>query len=309
MAKSGFVSIVGRPNAGKSTLLNRVLGTEISIVTPKAQTTRERVLGILTEEQGQMVFIDTPGIHRAKEGGLNATMMNEAREALDSPNLVWYLVDPSSGLSHEETVLKLLEKTKPPVLLLLNKADLVRYLPALGPLEAGLVHAIKTRGIPLLGVRRISARKGEGVEELVHESWKLLPEGPLHYPDSEQISDRPVRFFVAEKIREQLLMKLGDELPYSCAVEIESFNESNPTLARIEATIHVERDSQKGMVIGKQGAKIKEIGQAARIGIEKFMGRKIYLGLRVKVLKDWSCNSEALKRMGYHLPTHRSFRQ
>ncbi|MCM2278336.1 MAG: GTPase Era [Oligoflexia bacterium] len=307
MSKSGFIAIVGRPNAGKSTLLNSVLGAKVSIVTPKAQTTRERVLGILTEKQGQIVFIDTPGIHRAKEGGINAFMVNEAREALESPTLVWYLVDPSSAPKHEAAVLELLAPSKAPVILLFTKSDVMMRAPqkaALERFQVDLKQALADKGIPLVESFRISARRNEGLKQLLALSWERMPEGPFYYPDEEQISDRPVRFFVAEKVREQLFLHLGQELPYSCAVEIESFEEpgGDKKLTRIEAVIHVERESQKGMVIGKGGQKIKEIGQAARAEIERFIEGPAFLGLRVKVLKDWTRNAEALKKMGYHLP-------
>lgn len=306
--RSGFVAIVGRPNAGKSTLLNTILGTKVSIVTPKAQTTRERVLGILTEELGQVVFVDTPGIHRAREGGLNAYMVHEAREALEAPTIVWYIVDPASALEHEKLVLELLSASRVPVVLLINKVDTYKNIPAIEKLEKELQAALAERKIPVLKTLRISARKRAGLNELVKLTWDSLPEGPMYYPDAEQVSDRPVRFFVAEKIREQLLLNLGEELPYSCAVEIEQFQEPEAPgdITRIEAVIHVERDSQKGMVIGKGGRKIKEIGQAARGEIEDFIGGKAFLGLRVKVLKDWTRDKEALRRMGYNVPAEKA---
>jgi GTP-binding protein Era len=244
--KAGFIAMIGRPNVGKSTLLNSLLGTEISIVTPKAQTTRDRVLGIFTEKQGQIVFVDTPGIHRAKHGGLNHYMVNEAREALDSPNLVWYLVDPSSGAEHEAAVFELLEKSDSPVILLMNKMDWAeRKIPAerIDQLETSVVEAMKARGIQLKSVHRISGLSGKGVKEILAESWDAMPEGELFYPDPDQVSDRPTRFFVAEKIRERLFFLLGEEVPYSCAIEIEKFDEKS-TPPRIEAIIYVERDSQ-----------------------------------------------------------------
>ena len=260
--QSGFVAIVGRPNAGKSTLLNAVLGSELSIVTYKAQTTRERVLGILTEKKGQIVFVDTPGIHNARDGGINAYMVGEAELALDAPSAVWYIVDPFSEVKHEEEVLKLLVKSASPIFVLLNKMDMRKNR----ILEASLKARMLELGLNVLDVKMISAMKKKGLDELLDETWKLLPEGPLYYPDEDQMSDRPVRFFVAEKIREQIYLKLGQELPYSCAVEIENFKEDIKPL-RIEATIYVERDSQKGMVVGKGGSKIKEIGTAARLTI------------------------------------------
>ncbi len=305
--KSGLVAIAGRPNAGKSTLLNRILGSAVSIVTPKAQTTRERVLGILTEEQGQIVFVDTPGIHAARKGGFNEFMVSEAAEALDGPNLIWYLVDPDSGMEHEKTVLSLLEAKADrgtPIWVLLNKADLNRNVEKLGSeIEAQL----QTMGFRSIRILSVSGRRGAGVDGLVQDAWAMLPEGPFLFPDEEQISDRPMRFFVAEKIREQLFMKLGDELPYCCAVEITKYDESSKP-PRIEAVIHVERDSQKGMVIGAGGSKIKEIGMAARKAIEAFVGSPVFVGLQVRVLPNWSRNAEHLKRLGYHLPTTRGAR-
>jgi GTP-binding protein Era len=307
MGKSGFIAIAGRPNAGKSTLLNRVLRAKVSIVTPKAQTTRERVLGILTDEaRGQIVFVDTPGIHRARPGGINAYMIHEARQALEDVSAVWYLVDPGSRLEHEEAALNLLSAARAPVFVLLNKADLV-----CGPrpvtVEAQVADAARARGINVVGPRNISAARGTGVEDLLGETWALLPEGPAHYPDPEQLSDRPTRFFVAEKIREQLLLQLGEELPYSCAVEIAKFDEEAEP-PRIEAVIHVERDSQKGMVVGQGGRKIKAIGSAARREVEEFLGQHVFLGLRVSVLKDWSRDAAALRRLGYELPKERGRR-
>jgi GTP-binding protein Era len=307
--KSGFVAIVGRPNSGKSTLINSVLGQQISIVSPKAQTTRDQVLGILTEKEGQIVFVDTPGVHKAKEGGINHYMVNQVRDALEDPQLIWYLVDPASRLEYETAVLEMLAKAKAPVILLLNKFDQthkkkVRFpLPVarFDELEKSLVDAMKEQGIQVLGTRKISALTEAGLLDLMEETWKLLPEGQPYYPDSEQVSDRPTRFFVAEKIREQLFHLLGDEVPYSCAVEIVRFEEKTQP-PRIEAVIHEERDSQKGIVIGQGAKKIKEIGQAARQEIEEFLGQKIFLGLQVKLLPDWSRDAVALERMGYFLP-------
>ena len=308
MVKSGFIAIAGRPNAGKSTLLNHVLGSKVSIVTPKAQTTRERVLGILTEKKGQIVFIDTPGIHKAKEGGINAFMMSEVKEALEDPSAVWYIVDPNSALKHEMAVLELLKGVKAPVLILINKVDLkaaVATPERLRVLTEDLTRATQEMNIPVQGIYLISALKGRGIDPVVQTTWDLMPEGPIYFPPDEdgddQISDRPTRYFVAEKVREQLFLKLGDEIPYCCAIEIEKFDESSKP-PRIEAVIYVERDSQKGMVIGKGGAKIKEIGTAARKEIEDFLGGQVFLGLKVKVLKDWSKDAEVLKRLGYTLP-------
>ncbi len=293
--KSGFIAIIGRPNSGKSTLLNSILGSEISIVTPKAQTTRERIFGIHTDTQkGQIVFIDTPGIHRAREGGINQYMVEEAKHALDSPNLIWYLVDPNSAAFHEEAILELLNAHSAPVFLILNKSD-ARQNDAL---EQELMASLKEKQVPVQKSVKISGLRKSGVQKLLEESWALLPEGPFYYPDADQLSDRPLRYFAAEKIREKLFYCMGDEIPYSCAVEIIKFDEKGK-LPRIEAIIHVERDSQKGMVIGQGGKKIKEIGQTARVEIEKLVGSKIFLGLKVEVTKNWTSKIETLKRLGY----------
>ncbi len=296
--------------------MNRVVGARLSIVTPKAQTTRERVLGILTVPQGQIVFCDTPGIHKAKDGGINAYMMQEVRDGLEGVDAVWYIVDPASATKFEQPVLETLAKAlgaspdkepseKPSIFVLFNKSDLKHEkfsAPAVEMFMGELTKAAAALGLRFTGDPvRISARDGKGVDELLKATWATLSHGPFLYPDEEQLSDRPTRFFVGEMIREQLFLTLGEEVPYSCAVEIEKFEE-NKKPPRIEAVIHVERDSQKGMVVGKGGAKIKEIGQGAREAIEEFLGVQVFLGLRVKVLKEWSRDAEALKRLGYILP-------
>lgn len=300
--KSGIIAIAGRPNAGKSTLLNFVIGSPIAIISPKAQTTRDRLHGVLTEpEMGQMVFVDTPGIHRAREHSINSYMMGEVRTALQGPDAIWYLVAPDSALEHEEVVLETLSDTQAPVLLIFNKADLKILYERIAPLQKILLEEMNKRSIPCAGVFEISAKKEIGVSALMTKTWELLPEGPYLYPDEDTLTDRPMRYFVAEKIREQLFIQLGEELPYACAVRIDEFKE-DPDLPRIQATIVVERDSQKGMLIGKGGSKIKSIGQAARLEAEKLIGQKIYLGLKVDVLKNWSRNPDQLKELGYVLP-------
>lgn len=310
---SGFVAIVGRPNVGKSTLLNAVLATDLSIVTPKAQTTRDRIFGILTDgARGQMVFVDTPGIHKAREGGINAYMVQQAEQSLEAPNAIWYLVDPSSKVEFEKEVLDRIAAHAPeaPLFVLLNKVDLKgKSIPAetFEKLEAGLREGLEARGLKPASVMELSGRSRKGLDALLSATWERMPEGPWYYPleagvaaEDAPLSDRPVRFFAAEQIREQLYLQLGDEIPYSCAVEIASFDESKKPL-HIQAVIHVERDSQKGMVIGAKGQKVKAIGMAARQGIEKLVGEQIFLGLQVKVYKDWSREANSLKKMGYLL--------
>lgn len=296
--KSGIVAIIGRPNAGKSTLLNRLLDQSLSIVTPKAQTTRDQLRGILNTSQGQIVFIDTPGVHQARTGSVNEYMVKEAERALEEPDLVWYLVDPDSKLARERLVLELLRKTKSKVILIFNKCDR-KEVPTF---KEEFSEIIEDLGLNLLVPHpvEISALKGQGVQQLMDLTWNALPEGPALYPDDEALSDRPLRYFVAEIVREQLYRCLGEELPYSCAVEIKEFKEEIKPI-RVEAVIYVERDSQKGMVIGSRGAKIKEIGQKARKKAEELLGEKMFLGLNVKVLKNWTQDAGNLRKLGYDI--------
>lgn len=303
MAKAGYVAIIGRPNAGKSTLLNAILGAKLSIVTPKAQTTRERVLGILTEKQGQIVFMDTPGIHQAKRGGINDYMVSEAVGALDAPDLIWYLVDPESQFKHEQIVIEILKSKRAPIFLLFSKSDLVKktiLLTHWQNLEKEITQPFIQAGVQLKWTQKISALSKQSMSLVLSQTWQYLPEGPFFYEDSDQLSNRSTRYFVAERIREQLFYCLGDEIPYSCAVQIHTFQENRrPWL--IEAVIYVERESQKGMVIGRNAKKIKEIGQNARREIEHFLNASVYLGLRVKVSKDWTQRPESIAQMGYSL--------
>jgi GTP-binding protein Era len=306
--KSGMVAILGRPNVGKSTLLNALLGEKISIVSAKAQTTRDRVLGIFTDPVGQLVFIDTPGIHRARDGGINAHMMEEVRAALEGVEVIWYLVDPQSEEKYEELVLETLSLAKDtPLILMLTKADLARGTRARGWHEnfrKRLALKIVDRGFRLLGDLSVSSTKKKGLDELLALTWPVIPVGDFLFPDEEQLSDRDLRFLAAERIREQLFLQLGEEVPYACGIEIKKFEEPGPRhpklkQPRIEATIFVERESQKPMVIGAGGSKIKAIGIAARSEIEKLMGTSVFLGLKVETLKNWTKDPELMKRLGY----------
>ena len=298
--KSGVVALIGRPNVGKSTFLNRVLGESISIVTPKAQTTRDQIRGIVTEDRGQIVFVDTPGIHRAKEGGINEYMIQEVVRALEGPDVVIYLIDPSSKPTAEERVLEHLKGAACSLLIIINKCDLMRKDPAMfewiAPWIGKIRESLEGTRCKLVRSIEISAERGAGVRDVVDEIFGLLPEGPPLYGDADSLTDRSSRFVTAELIRKQLFLNLGDELPYSCAVEIESFKEGAPV--RISALIHVERESQKGMVIGAGGKKIKEIGTRARKEIEALLGSKVHLELRVKVLADWTREKRKMKGLG-----------
>lgn len=304
MKKSGVVVLMGRPNVGKSSFLNAVLKEEISIVTPKAQTTRDQVRGILNNEKGQIVFIDTPGVHRAKEGGINAYMIQEVKKALDGPDLVLYIIDPASKDTAEQILLDQLKTIHAPVVLVINKCDQRIKRPDQFIWLEKWVKTCQTQlegsRCKFLGVSEISATENIGVDALMISIFNQMPEGEALFQDTEILTDRSTRFVVAELIRKQLFMNLGDELPYSCAVEIESFKEDVKPI-KIHAMIYVERDSQKGMVIGSGGKKIKEIGTQARKEIEILLGEKIFLELRVKVLASWTSESAKMKNLGYSL--------
>ncbi len=287
---AGTVALVGRPNAGKSTLLNAVLGDKIAIVSAKPQTTRNRIIGILTEERGQIVFFDLPGVHKPMHK-MNSRMMTEVRSALEEVDLVLHLVDASESWGGgEQFLFELLGDVKPPVLGLLTKIDLVRPKQALLP----MIEAYSERR-PGSVVLPISAPKGDGLDALLDEIFTLLPEGPPLYPD-DVTTTQSERFFIAEVVREKLLHRTRNELPYTTGVVVDYLNESE-TLLRIDAVIYVERKSQKGIVIGKGGSMIKAVGQDARIELERLLGIKIYLELHVKVHARWRDDVRVLREM------------
>ena len=290
--RSGFVSIIGRPNVGKSTLLNSILGEKIVITSDKPQTTRNRIKGIHNVPGAQMVFIDTPGIHRAKSM-LNKYMVEEALASIKEVDVILFLVeaDATAG-SQEALILELLAEVTTPVVLVINKIDLV-------PKEA-LLASIE-RYARLYSFREIvpvSAITGDGVERVVELVHRYLPEGPLYFPD-EILTDLPERFIVAEIVREKVFRLTRDEVPYSVAVEVESFKERPDGLIAIAAVINVERDSQKGIVIGRKGEMLKKIGMQARREIEQLLDARVFLELFVRVRKDWSENPRMLKEFGY----------
>lgn len=291
--KSGFVAIVGAPNAGKSTLLNRLLGEKISITSRKPQTTRNRILGVLHRENAQVVFIDTPGIHKAKDL-LNIKMVEEALTAIGDVDLIVTMKDASAADPDSETYLMAeLRKQKRPVILALNKIDLVRK-----PLLLEMI-GHWSRAYNFEAVIPISARHGTQTEALLEKMIACLPEGPPYFP-SETLTDLPEKFIAAEMIREKVFRLTGQEIPYATAVTVESFTEENDgRLIRIHAVIHLERDSQKGIVIGKKGAKLKQIGEAARKDIERMVGTRVFLKLFVRVQKNWSKDTRAMRKFGY----------
>ena len=309
--RSGFIAVIGRPNVGKSTLLNQVLGQKIAITSDKPQTTRDQILGIRTDAEAQFIFLDTPGIHQPRNK-LGKHMVNVAEQAIasDSDVILW-LVDVSTPPTDEDRYI--VERLKelweavgqlPFLLLGANKIDNLgsanveernaEYLALLRWLTAA------KDGQESVPVLTLSAATGEGVEDLVAELADLLPPGPLYYP-SEQVTDQSMRFIAAEIVREKALRLLRQEIPHSLAVSVTEWNERSPEMTHIAATLYVERHSQKGIVLGGKGSMIKKIGQAARPEIEEMVGTRVYLELWVKVLQKWRRKENLLRRLGYHM--------
>lgn len=288
--KSGFVNIVGSPNVGKSTLMNRLVGEKLSIVTSKAQTTRHRILGIVNDENYQIVFSDTPGVVNAAYK-LHENMMDYVNASLQDADILLFITDTKENdMNHTETLEKI-QKMKVPVICLINKIDLADQ----ARVEERM--AFWQEKLPNAMVFPISALHDFNVEKVWQTILDLVPESPAYY-DKEEISDRPMRFFVSEIIREKLFLHTDKEVPYSCQVEIEEYIEE-PNLTRIRALIIVERDSQKGIVIGKGGEMLKRIGREARLEIEKFIDQKVFMETFVKVDKDWRSTENKLKKYGY----------
>ena len=291
--RSGFVALIGAPNVGKSTLLNRMLGEKISITSKKPQTTRNRILGILHRPEAQVVFIDTPGVHQAS-GPLNVRIVDTALSSLADTDLILMIVDASRADPRSEQILiNNLAKLKKPTLLALNKIDRVEKQALLGMIDTW------SKRHPFEKIVPISAKQGLQLEALIAAMVASLPFGPPLFPE-DSLTDLPERFIAAELIREKVFRLTGQEIPYSTAVTVESFSESEQhDLIKIQAVIHVERESQKGMVIGKRGSKLKKIGEEARKEIERMVGSKVFLKLFVRVQKNWSKDTRALRRFGY----------
>lgn len=291
--KSGFVAIVGRPNVGKSTLLNRILGQKIAITSNKPQTTRNRMLGIHNFTGGQAVFVDTPGIHKPK-GKLNRYMVDQAIKACSDVDLVLFLVEaddkPGGG---DEYILQLLEKAKAKVCLVINKIDKVAPSSLLQLIDA------YSKRFEFQEVVPISAEKGDGVPQLLQAIEPYLPQGPQFYPE-EMLTDQSERFIVAEMVREKVMRRTTEEIPYGVAVKVETFEEKpEKNLVVIQATIHVERDSHKKIIVGKGGQMIRTLGQDARREIERFLGTRVFLELFVRVDKDWTQSERMMRELGY----------
>lgn len=291
--KSGFISILGRPNVGKSTLFNRLLGDKIAIIAEKPQTTRNRILGIKHVEGGQLIFLDTPGIHPGRSE-LNQRMVRTAIASGRDADVLLFLIEAAFPLvEKDQKMIESLRGSKGVPFLVINKMDLVKrknLLPIIDQYQR--LHHFKE-------IIPISAMTGEGTDILINEILKVLPESPPYYPE-DMITDQTERFWVSERVREKVIHLTYQEIPYSTAVTIEEFKEhSEKNLVIIKATIHVERDSQKKILIGKGGEKMKRIGEAARKEVEAFLGARVFLELWVTVEKNWTQNPQALDRLGY----------
>jgi len=289
--KSGYVAIIGRPNVGKSTLLNKIVGQKLSITSRKPQTTRNRILGIQTIDNVQIIYIDTPGIHEGEKIALNKYMNKEARAALREVDVVLFMIESTRWLAEDELVLNLLSHITVPILLVVNKVDMLSEKEWLLPHIEQLTkkHAF-TEIIP------ISAKKGSNLLKLQKTITDLMPIGPHYFPLG-QITDKTIRFQISEIIREKLTRFLSKELPYSIMIEIESFIKEEKII-KIHAIIWVERESQKPIVIGEGGIRLREIGRRARINIENLLGQKVFLKLWVKVKANWSDDIRALHSLG-----------
>ncbi|OLB27052.1 MAG: GTPase Era [Acidobacteria bacterium] len=289
--RSGFVAIVGRPNAGKSTLVNRLVGQKIAIVTSKPQTTRNRIQGIVTSAEGQIIFIDTPGMHEANSA-LGRQMMQELAAALEGIDVLLLMMDVSRPeLRADELLLEKARRFRGKTILALNKIDRLPK-PKLLPVTESFAKAFDFAAIV-----PVSALKGSGCDALLKEIWKHLPEGAPYFPE-DQVTDQPERFLASEIIREKAIQVMYHEVPYALAVFAEKFEET-PKLLRIEALLNVERDSQKKILIGHKGEMIKRIGTEARKELERLFGTKIYLGLHVKVAPDWRENPQKVRELDW----------
>ncbi|AIR81892.1 GTPase Era [Staphylococcus epidermidis] len=290
--KSGFVSIIGRPNVGKSTFVNRVIGHKIAIMSDKAQTTRNKIQGVMTRDDAQIIFIDTPGIHKPKHK-LGDYMMRVAKNTLSEIDAIMFMVNVNEDIGRgDEYIMEMLKNVKTPIFLVLNKIDLVHPVTLMPKIEQYQSYMDFTDIIP------ISALEGLNVDHFIDVLKSFLPEGPKYYPDN-QISDHPEQFVVSEIIREKILHLTSEEIPHAIGVNVDRMIKEDEDRVRIEATIYVERDSQKGIVIGKSGKKLKEVGKRARRDIEMLLGSKVYLELWVKVQRDWRNKVNFIRQIGY----------
>jgi GTP-binding protein Era len=294
--KSGFVNIIGRPNAGKSTLMNALVGERMSIITHKPQTTRHRIIGILTGEHFQIVFSDTPGYVKKPSYRMHQAMNRFVEGTVEDADLMLFVFDLTEELEDDNPVIEVLKKTEAPVLLILNKKDLVAEQ------RAQDVQGWWKKRIQYADVVTISALKSPETAALLEKILTYLPEGNPYYP-TDQLTDRPERFFVGEIIREKIFLHFSDEIPYSCEVNVVSFKETETKtgepITRIAAAIYVLRETQKAIILGKNGSAIKKLGTDARRELERFLNTKIFLELTVKVRENWRDDEQALQRFGY----------
>ena len=291
--KSGFVTIVGRTNVGKSTLLNKIIGQKIVITSDKPQTTRQRLKGVYTNDEGQIVFIDTPGIHKPKYK-LGEFLIDETKTALPDADVILFLVDGSEKAGNgDKWVAENLLQTKQKIILVINKVDLIKDLKK----RDEIIETYQKLFDKPLDTIKVSAKTGRNIDTLIKNIFKNFNDGPKYYNDDE-ITDQNMRLITQEIIREKVLLLTQDEIPHSCAVVINNFEE-NEKIVKIKATIHVEHDSQKGIIIGKKGLMLKNIGSQAREEIEELVENKVFLELFVKVSKNWRKNANLLKDFGY----------
>lgn len=290
--KSGFVAVVGRPNVGKSTLINALIGDKIVIVSDKAQTTRNRIICVYTDEEKQIVFMDTPGIHKPKHK-LGEFMVDAAIESLKEIEAVLFVVAGNEKRGPGDNfILEQLKKVKVPVFLLINKIDTLE--------REDILKTIVTyqEAYPFAGIIPISAKEKDNLDEVLKVLTEVLPEGPQYFPE-DMITDQPERLIIADIVREKILLKTRDEVPHAIAVDVDEMKTRDDGMTYVRATIYCERDSQKGIIIGKRGAMLREIGGEARADIERLLATKVYLDLWVKVKKDWRNKSGMLSELGY----------
>ncbi len=290
MHKSGFVNIIGNPNVGKSTLMNALVGERLSIITSKAQTTRHRIMGIVNGEDFQIVYSDTPGILKPAYK-LQESMMNFVEGAVDDADVILYVTDTVEDSERQASIVERIERSGIPTIVVINKLDLS------SPEQLEVIAARWAERLPEAVIIPCSAREKVGINGVLAAILERLPEGEPFY-DKDTLTDKTLRFFASEIIREKILLNYDKEIPYCCEIEIDTYKEE-PTIDRISATIYVARQSQKGIVIGHKGERLKRVGQQARIDMEQFLGKKVFLQLFVKVQEDWRNNTRQLQRFGY----------
>ncbi|MBD3653573.1 GTPase Era [Kangiella sp.] len=291
--RCGYVAVLGRPNVGKSTLMNHILGQKVSITSRKPQTTRHRILGIYTDDDAQILFVDTPGIHKKEARSINRYMNRAASSSMVDVDVIIFVVDGTQWTEDDELVLEKLQQTKCKTILFVNKVDKIQDKEQLLPHLAKIAERFEFDAV-FPG----SALRGDNLEPLVSQIKKWLPKGDLFFPE-DYVTDRSQRFMAAELIREKLMRSLGEEIPYSSTVEIEQFKTDEKGILHINGLILVERSGQKAIIIGKQGQRLKQIGQDARIDMEELFGTKVFLQLWVKVKDGWADDERALRSLGY----------